>query len=115
MSKYTLREVAKEDPKEIGRYTKKHWGIEQRNKYLHQFNKRFAWLAKNSRYGRTREEIKQGYYSYDEGSHVIFYTIGNNSIEILGIIHKKMIRGCQVFSVNENLKSSISMGLFPQK
>ena len=81
---YTLRENAKKDLKEIGRYTKKRWGIEQRKKYLQQLSNRFLWLAENPLYGRTRDEVKQGYYSYNEGSHVIFYIIKNDSIEILG-------------------------------
>lgn len=90
MPKYTLRTTAKEDLKEIGRYTKNNWGIEQRNKYLGQFSKRFSWLAENPRFGRARDEVKPGYFSYDEGSHVIFYIIGDNSIEILGVLHQSM-------------------------
>ena len=67
MSKYTLRETAKKDLKEIGRYTKKNWGVEQRNKYLQQFSKRFLWLAENPLFGRARNEVKHGYFSYTRG------------------------------------------------
>jgi len=90
MSKYTLRESAIEDLKEIGRYTKKQWSVEQRDKYLQRFSKRFSWLAENPLFGRPRDEVKHGYFSYNEGSHVIFYIVANNSIEILGVLHESM-------------------------
>lgn len=91
MPKYILRESAREDLKEIGRYTKKRWGVKQRNKYLQNFTKRFSWLAQNPRFGKARDEVKSGYFSYGEGSHVIFYIINNDSIEILGILHESMV------------------------
>ncbi len=90
MPKYTLREIAKEDLEEIGRYTQQTWGIDQRNKYLQQFSKRFSWLAENPLFGKERDEVKPGYMSYNEGSHVIFYIIGNDFIDILSILHESM-------------------------
>jgi len=90
MYNYTLRKTAKENLEEIGRYTQKKWGVDQRNKYLLQLSKRFVWLAENPLFGKEREEIKSGYLSYNEGSHVIFYIIKDNSIDILAILHESM-------------------------
>jgi plasmid stabilization system protein ParE len=35
--------------------------------------KRFDWLCKNPGAGRLRTEIGEGYRSYRQGSHLIFY------------------------------------------
>jgi toxin ParE1/3/4 len=47
-------------------------------------------LAENPLSGRYRPEIKEGYYSYLQGSHVIFYMVRNGGIDILGIPHQQM-------------------------
>jgi toxin ParE1/3/4 len=81
---------AHEDLKNIGRYTLKTWGKEQRDRYLENIDKRFLWLAENPLLGRYRPEIKEAYYSYLQGSHVIFYMIRNGGIDIIGIPHQQM-------------------------
>ncbi|MBL4608673.1 MAG: type II toxin-antitoxin system RelE/ParE family toxin [Pseudomonadales bacterium] len=88
---YKLRQAAKEDLEEIARYTKNEWGVKQRDKYLHALSKHFALLGDNPKLGRRRTEIKTGYYSSDYESHVVFYLICENHIEILGVLHKSMI------------------------
>jgi len=90
MSKYTLRASAKSDLKEIGRYTQKEWGIAQRDKYLRQLESRFLSLAKTPRMGRSRNDVKTDYFSFQENAHVIFYLIKKDHIEILAIIHQRM-------------------------
>jgi toxin ParE1/3/4 len=87
MPTFILAPRAKADLKEIGRYTKKTWGIEQRNKYLFGVEKRFRWLVKNAQAGMHRPEIHDGYYSFPHEQHVIFYTQSDNqSINIIGIV-----------------------------
>lgn len=89
--KYKLRQAAKEDLKEIARYTKREWGVKQRDKYLHGINNHFTLLGDNPKLGRTRNEIKTGYYSSDYESHVVFYLIYTDHIEILGVLHENMM------------------------
>jgi toxin ParE1/3/4 len=89
--KYKLRQEALGDLKEIGRYTLKKHGREQRNKYLLGINLQFESLAEMPLKGRQRSEIKEGYYSFDYEKHVIFYLIHTDDIEILGILHKRML------------------------
>jgi len=48
------------------------------------------YLAKNPKYGKVRDDIKRGYYSYPEGSHMIYYMIKTNHIEIIDILHQSM-------------------------
>ena len=90
MRSYTLLKAAEQNLEEIGRYTFKEWGASQRDEYLRKIVDRFSDLAENPYLGRARNEIKPGYFSYPEGSHLIFYTIRKNTIEILAVLHEKM-------------------------
>ncbi len=76
----------------------------QTDKYILQLRKRVQWLTDNPMLGRTRDEIKEGYRSFREGSHVIFYRTTGDAIEIIGILHQNM-------DIEQNLNSEI---LFPQ-
>ena len=87
MAKFILAPRAKKDLKAIAKYSKETWSTKQRNKYLLGLEKRFHWLVKNSSLGTSRDEIKEGYYSFPHDRHVIFYTISENgNINILGIL-----------------------------
>ena len=90
MSQYRVTPRAHEALKDIGRYTLKQWGRSQRDKYLQDMNKRFEWLAKRPKVGRYRDDIAEGYYCYSQGSHLIFYTISDDFINIIGIVHQDM-------------------------
>ena len=90
MSKFRITPRARDDLKNIGRYTERQWGKSQRNAYLKNFVNRFHWLAENPRLGKHRSDVTEGYYSYPQGQHIIFYLIGQASIEIIGIPHKEM-------------------------
>jgi toxin ParE1/3/4 len=81
---------AEEDLINIGRYTMQQWGIEQRDKYLRELDGRFQWLADNPKLGKARLDIEEGYYCYLQGSHLIFYQIQSQCIDILGVPHKSM-------------------------
>jgi len=88
--KYKLRQAAREDLKEIGRYTIKNHGRTQRDKYLAGLGERFELLGENPYFSRPRNEIKEGYHSSEYGKHVVFYTIQEGYVEILAILHESM-------------------------
>ncbi len=69
----------------IARHTLETWGRAQRDSYLKALDQRFAWLAQSPEHVRARPDVKEGYYSYVQGSHVIFYLIRNGGIDIIGI------------------------------
>lgn len=77
---------ARDDLKNISRYTERIWGKAQRNSYLKSIDARFHWLAE----GKHRTDICEGYFSFPESQHVVFYLIGSNAIDIIGIPHKEM-------------------------
>ena len=91
MTSFTLTIMAKADLKEIGRYTLKNWGREQRNHYLSIIDVSFHQLAVNPLRGKECSEIRSGYRKLNVGSHVIFYRqIVTDTIEIVRVLHGSM-------------------------
>lgn len=90
MYSFRITPRARDDIKSIARYTERHWGKTQRNIYLRDLESRFVWLAKNPLLGKKRSDITEGYYSFPQGEHVVFYLIGQQGIEFIGIPHKEM-------------------------
>ena len=89
--KYKLRQAAKDDLKGIGRYTLKNHGKAQRNKYLLGLNERFEYLGENPLFGRSCDDVKEGYHCSDYQKHVVFYTIKKDYVEIQAVLYEGMI------------------------
>ena len=87
---YRIRQLAENDLEQIWLYSFHEWGLEQADRYIRLMIGRFSWLAENPQLGRRRDDIKPGYYGFPEGRHVIFYTITENGIDIIGIPHQRM-------------------------
>ena len=81
---------AYDDLRNIARYTRQQWGKDQRDGYMLALNGRFHWLAKHPRAGKHRPDVCEGYYCFPQGSHLIFYLIGADAIDIIGVPHKRM-------------------------
>ena len=90
MSVYRLTPRALRDLDQIADYTLAHWGDRQVETYLNALVKRFEWLAKHPNAGRVRDDIGQGYRSYREGSHLIFYVVERGIVAIIGVPHGSM-------------------------
>jgi toxin ParE1/3/4 len=88
--RFCLTPRAEQDLKNIARYTLKIWGKEQRDTYLRAMDRRFGRLAQHPQQGKPRSDAHPGYYSYPQGSHVIFYLIRHDGIDIIGIPHRRM-------------------------
>jgi toxin ParE1/3/4 len=88
---YRLTPRAWEDLRNIGRYTLQTWGKQQRNHYLRALDDRFQWLAKHPSLGTARSDIGEGYHSFLQGRHLIFYILNDQGgIDIIGIPHASM-------------------------
>ena len=88
--KYRLRALAQADLESIWLYTREEWGVTQADAYLEALIQRFDWLVKNPTLGKPRDDIKQGYFCFPEGMHLVFYILKNNQVEIIGIPHQQM-------------------------
>lgn len=91
MASFRLTKAAKRDLIEISRYTLERWGAEQRRRYLTQLDARFGWLAKNPTLGTASDELKPGYWRYREGRHVIFYRLSATGVDIIRVLHARML------------------------
>jgi toxin ParE1/3/4 len=89
-ARFTLRQMARNDLEEIWLYTRQEWGIGQADKYIRALISRFEWLSENPKIGKRRDDINPGYYSFPEGSHIIFYTLTTYGIDVIGIPHQRM-------------------------
>jgi toxin ParE1/3/4 len=88
MASYFLSESAQQDIISIRNYTTDIWGQAQTSKYLTQLQQRLEWLANNPALGKLRNEVKEGYLSFPEGRHIIFYRVAACGIEVMGVIHQ---------------------------
>ncbi len=93
MAGFYLTQAAKADLKEIGRYTKREWGVAQRDKYLAMLDECFHTLAAHPFRGTDCGDIREGYRKYGAGSHVIFYRQVAAAVEIVRILHGSMDTG----------------------
>lgn len=90
MPGFRITPRARDDLKKIGRHTLKIWGREQRNTYLRNLDTRFSRLAQNPQLGKHRPDIQDGYYCFPQGSHLVFYILRDDGIDIIGIPHQNM-------------------------
>ena len=87
---YTLSPRAQTDLDEIWAYTLRHWGIDQTELYIRQICRDIATVAARPMIGRACPEIRAGYYKYQTGSHIFFYSLSNSSINVVRILHQRM-------------------------
>jgi toxin ParE1/3/4 len=90
MRNYRVTLAARNDLNNIGRYTLLKWGKAQRNIYLKNLETRFAWLADHPLLGKHRTDINEGFYSFPQSEHLVFYMMQPEGIDIIGIPHKEM-------------------------
>jgi len=91
VAKLTITPIAREDLKEIGRYTQRTWGVPQRDAYLGGFGIVFERLKTGAAKGRSQLEIREGILSYPCNRHVIFFRRDSKGdVEILRILHERM-------------------------
>ena len=90
VSGYKLSQAAQDDLREIKRFSQMNWGKQQTQNYLSDTQTRLKSLTATPEIGKKRDAILPGLRSLSVGNHVIFYRIGDSSIEIARILHKRM-------------------------
>lgn len=91
MTHYKLTAVARQDIRNISRYSTNQWGKAKAIQYVGALYERFDWLSHQPDIGKSREYLKANLLSYHEGSHVIFYRVEpQGHISILRILHQRM-------------------------
>lgn len=87
---YRISGPARADLAEIWTYTFEEWGQGQADVYLEALVTRFKWLAANKSVWQKRPELGRNLYSYYHERHVIFFAKGEDSLDILRVLHERM-------------------------
>jgi len=90
MLKIRLAHTAERDLELIWIYTMVEWSEEQANKYVGLIEQGFSQLLDNPYLGKARPDIKTGYRALQVKKHLIFYRVGTEYIDILGVPHIRM-------------------------
>ncbi len=87
---YSISKKAVADLEEIWLYTVEYWSVEQADRYYNLIFEEITYICKNENAGKSMEHIRKGYRAAKVKSHLIFYKISNDVIEIVRILHERM-------------------------
>lgn len=90
MMRYVLSPRAQADIDEIWEYSADRWDINQANRYIAQIRKAVEAIASDPRRGRSCDEIRQGYRRFSAGSHVLFFRIVADQVDVVRVLHQSM-------------------------
>lgn len=90
MSEFRLRPKAVSDLDSIWNYTLETWGEDQAERYLRMINSGFSELAENPECGRECNDIREGYWKYRVGRHLIFYRQESYGVDVVRVLHQSM-------------------------
>ena len=81
--------MAEQDLEEIWLYSSQTWSQQQADAYHAGFVKAFETLSTGHKTGQS-VAIRSDYRKYRVGSHVIFYRVIGDAIEVIRILHARM-------------------------
>lgn len=87
---YVISKDALSDLEEIWLYTVEKWSVEQANHYYNLIFDEINFICKKTITGKSMEHVRKGYRASKVKSHIIFYRIQNNIVEIIRILHEQM-------------------------
>ena len=88
---YRLTPDAQTDLIEIRRFTVKHWGTAQSQKYLLELRQTIRLLAETPTLGKPRPDVGSKVLSFPHVSHVIYYVVHEQQLIVFGVLHKRMV------------------------
>jgi toxin ParE1/3/4 len=87
---FVISKKAVSDLEEIWFYTFEKWSKEQADRYYNLIFDEINYICKNVSAGKPMEHARKGYRATKVKSHLIFYKIVNDTIEIIRILHEQM-------------------------
>jgi toxin ParE1/3/4 len=88
--RFVLTPRAQTDLDEIWDYTVERWGFDQAEIYTRQLWTDITTVADRPSLGRDCSEVRVGYRKYASGSHVLFYRLTTDGIDVVRILHERM-------------------------
>jgi len=86
---HRLSPLAEADLEEIWLYTFRQWSLEQADKYHRDIMTAIEGLASGRIIGQ-RTDIKEGYWKYTVGMHIVFFRCLNDYLDVIRILHGRM-------------------------
>lgn len=90
MHEIRIRPRARQDLKEIWRFTADKWGEAQADLYLGQIDTAIRSLRDYPEIGEPAEHVRPAYRKLQVNRHLIFYRTGDKTIDIVRVLHQSM-------------------------
>lgn len=90
MRRYRLTPAAAEDLSSIWDYTEERWDVRQAEIYVSEIRAAIERIAGNPDRGHACDDIRQSYRRYAIGSHLVFYVVSHDHVDVVRILHQRM-------------------------
>jgi toxin ParE1/3/4 len=90
MTGYVLTPRATADIEDIWDYTAAHWNVRQAETYIRHIQAAIEAVAAEPGLARSCEAVRKGYFKYPAGSHVVFFHLTKDGVEIVRVPHGRM-------------------------
>lgn len=90
MLEFRLRQAARRDLADIWRYTKRPWSEDQADRYVAAINSEIERLREKPTLGRPVRAMQAPFLKRGSGSHVIFYLVDGNVLDVVRVLHSHM-------------------------
>lgn len=87
---FVISKKAVSDLEEIWIYTLEKLSVEQADRYYNLIFDEIRYICKNVNAGKSMEHVKAGYRALKVKSHLVFYRVANERVEIIRILHERM-------------------------
>lgn len=87
---YVISKEALADLETIWLYTAEKWSLTQADRYYFMIIDEIEFISRNVQSGKSMEYLRKGYRASKVKSHLIFYRISLDVIEIVRILHERM-------------------------
>jgi toxin ParE1/3/4 len=88
--RFVLSPRAQTDLEEIWDYTADRWGLDQAETYTRALWQRIEAVTVNPAMGEDCSVIRAGYRKIPCGSHVLFYRVIGDGIDVVRILHERL-------------------------
>ena len=81
---------AEQDLTDIWVYTAEEWNLAQADMYVEELVAGIEGLSSHPEPGYSREDIRAGYRSLNVSQHIVFYTVTEEQVLIVRVLHKSV-------------------------
>ena len=87
---FVFSKKALSDLEQIWLYSAERWGVSQADRYYQLILDEINYICKNIHSGKSMDHVRKGYRATKVKSHLIFYRVVKNTVEVVRILHEGM-------------------------